>query len=143
MIVLFHPRAVRPKNRRFPLAILSIAAVLEGKEDYIIVDGNLDPHPERTIDRIAAEHQVELLAVSVMPGPQMVAAINLCREFRLKHRSVPIVWGGYFPSLYTDATLNAALRRFRDQGTGRGDDRRTARRAARRPQIRRNSRAFL
>ena len=28
MIILLHPRAVRPKNRRFPLAILSIAAVL-------------------------------------------------------------------------------------------------------------------
>ncbi len=82
MIILFHPRAVRPKNRRFPLAILSIAAVLEGKEEYVNDEGNLDPHPERTIERIAAEHTVDLLAVSVMPGPQMVAAIQLCREFR-------------------------------------------------------------
>ena len=45
MIILLHPRASRPKNRRFPLAILSIAAVLEGKEEYVIVDGNLDPNP--------------------------------------------------------------------------------------------------
>ena len=67
MIILFHPRAVKPKNRRFPLAILSIAAVLEGREDYIIVDGNLDPDPGTTIDRIASENHVELLAVSVMP----------------------------------------------------------------------------
>ena len=42
MIILLHPKAVKPKNRRFPLAILSIAAVLEGVEDYVIVDGNLD-----------------------------------------------------------------------------------------------------
>ena len=123
MIILFHPRAVRPKNRRFPLAILSIAAVLEGKEDYVIVDGNLDPHPERTIDRIMAEHalsdnKVELLAVSVMPGPQMVAAIQLCKEFRRKYISVPIVWGGYFPSLYTDATLNANYVDFVVKGQG-------------------------
>ena len=118
MIILFHPRAVRPKNRRFPLAILSIAAVLEGKEEYIIVDGNLDPHPDRTIDKIVAEHQVELLAVSVMPGPQMVAAMELCREFRVKHKSVPIVWGGYFPSLYTEATLNANYVDFAIKGQG-------------------------
>jgi anaerobic magnesium-protoporphyrin IX monomethyl ester cyclase len=118
VIILFHPRAVRPKNRRFPLAILSIAAVLEGKEDYIIVDGNLDPHPDRTIDKIVAEHQVELLAVSVMPGPQMVAAMELCRDFRVKHKSVPIVWGGYFPSLYTDATLNANYVDFAIKGQG-------------------------
>ena len=46
MIILFHPRAVKPKNRRFPLRqSLSIAAALEGKEDYVIVDGNLDTDP--------------------------------------------------------------------------------------------------
>jgi len=118
MIVLLHPRAVRPKNRRFPLAILSIAAVLEGREDYVIVDGNLDPHPERTIDRIMTENAVEMLAVSVMPGPQMVAAIRLCREFRGKYPTVPIVWGGYFPSLYTDASLNAGYVDFVVKGQG-------------------------
>ena len=107
MIILFHPRAVRPKNRRFPLAILSIAAVLEGVEDYVIVDGNLDPEPEQTMRGIIAEHHVELLAVSVMPGPQMVSAMKICRAIRAKAPQVPIVWGGYFPSLYPDAALNA------------------------------------
>jgi anaerobic magnesium-protoporphyrin IX monomethyl ester cyclase len=118
MIILFHPRAVRPRNRRFPLAILSIAAVLEGREEYVIVDGNLDPHPEETIDGIVRGNRVELLAVSVMPGPQMVAAMQLCREFRKKHSSVPIVWGGYFASLYTDAALNASYVDFVIRGQG-------------------------
>jgi len=118
MIILFHPRAVKPKNRRFPLAILSIAAVLEGKEDYVIVDGNLDPDAGATIDRIATENDVELLAVSVMPGPQMVAAIPVCRQFRQSYPSVPIVWGGYFPSLYTDAALNARYVDFAIRGQG-------------------------
>jgi anaerobic magnesium-protoporphyrin IX monomethyl ester cyclase len=118
MILLLHPKAVKPKNRRFPLAILSIAAVLEGVEDYEIVDGNLDPQPGSTMDRIAAGQQVELLAVSVMPGPQMVSAIALCREFRQRHPTVPIVWGGYFPSLYADAALNAGYVDFAVRGQG-------------------------
>jgi anaerobic magnesium-protoporphyrin IX monomethyl ester cyclase len=118
MIILFHPRAVRPKNRRFPLAILSIAAVLEGREEYVIVDGNLDPAPERTLARLLREHKVELLAVSVMPGPQMVAAIRACKEIRKNHPSLPIVWGGYFPSLYTDAALNARYVDFAVRGQG-------------------------
>jgi anaerobic magnesium-protoporphyrin IX monomethyl ester cyclase len=118
MIILLHPRTVRPKNRRFPLAILSIAAALEGKEEYAIVDGNLDANPGATLDRIAAENNVELLAVSVMPGPQMVSAIPLCREFREKHPKIPIVWGGYFPSLYTDAALNARYVDFAIRGQG-------------------------
>ena len=108
MIVLLHPRSTRPQNRRFPLAVLSLAAVLEGREDYVIVDGNLDPDPGATLESLAAEHRIELLAVSVMPGPQMGSAYLLCREFKRRHPSVPVLWGGYFPSLYADATLNAS-----------------------------------
>ncbi len=100
------------------------------------MDGNLDPHPGRTIDRIMREHKVELLAVSVMPGPQMVAAIPICREFRAKYMSVPIVWGGYFPSLYTDATLNANYVDFVVNGQGEETFPRTARGAARGSQVR-------
>ena len=118
MIILVNPRATKPKSRRFPLAILSIAAVLEGKEKYAIVDGNLDSHPERSIDRIMAESSAELLALTVMPGPQMAAAIPICRNFRAKYPKVPILWGGYFPSLYTDAALNASYVDFAVRGQG-------------------------
>jgi radical SAM superfamily enzyme YgiQ (UPF0313 family) len=118
MIVLFHPRSTRPKNRRFPLAVLALAATLEGREKYEIVDGNVDPDPGATLDRIAREHGIELLAVSVMPGPQMVAAIPVCRDFRAKYPATPIVWGGYFPTLYTTATLNARYVDFAVRGQG-------------------------
>jgi radical SAM superfamily enzyme YgiQ (UPF0313 family) len=118
MIILLHPRTVRPRNRRFPLAILSIAAMLEGTEEYAIVDGNLDPHPQETIEKLIANSNVEMLAVSVMPGPQMVAAIALCRAVREKHPKIPIVWGGYFPSLYSDATLNANYVDYAVKGQG-------------------------
>lgn len=118
MIILLHPRTTRPKNRRFPLAPLSLAAVLEGRYPYTIVDGNADPQPGATVDAIAREHGAKLLAVSVMPGPQMVAAISLCREFRERHPSVPIVWGGYFPSLYPDAALNARYVDYVVRGQG-------------------------
>lgn len=107
MIILFNPRATRPKNRRFPLSVLALGAVLEGREDYAIVDGNADPQPMATIEAIMDRGGVDMLAVSVMPGPQMVAAIPVCRAFREKYPKVPIVWGGYFASLFTDAALNA------------------------------------
>ena len=84
MIILLHPRSTKPKNRRFPLAVLSLAAVLDGKEQYVIVDGNADAHPQLTLEHLALQGNVTFLAVSVMPGPQMVAAIPLCREFRIE-----------------------------------------------------------
>jgi radical SAM superfamily enzyme YgiQ (UPF0313 family) len=107
MILFLHPRATRPKNRRFPLSILALAAVIEGREDYVIVDGNVEQDPWPSIERLMQQTPAEVLAVSVMPGPQMVAAIPLCRKFRETYPQVPIVWGGYFPSLYPDTALNA------------------------------------
>ena len=118
VIILLHPRTTKLKNRRFPLSVLSLAAVLEGKEDYVVIDGNVDSEPRETLDRVMQETPAELLAVSVMPGPQMVAALPLCREFREKYPSVPIVWGGYFPSLYTDAVLNSDYVDYAVRGPG-------------------------
>ncbi len=107
MIIFLHPRATSSRSRRFPLSILALAAVLEGKEEYAIVDGNVESDAARALEKIQMERPAELLAVSVMPGPQMVSAIPLCRSFKKRFPWVPIVWGGYFPSLYPDAALNA------------------------------------
>ena len=118
MIVLFHPRSTRPKNRRLPLSVLHLAAMLEGREEYEIVDGNADPDPWATIDALAQRGQLDMLGVSVMPGPQLRAAIPVCKAFREKYPRVPIVWGGYFASLYTEAVLNAKYVDFVVKGQG-------------------------
>ncbi len=41
MIVLVNPRATKPKNRRFPLSIMSLGAMLPEGQSWAIVDGNL------------------------------------------------------------------------------------------------------
>src|SRR6476469_4362136 len=98
MIILYHPRATRPRNRRLPLAVLALAAVLEGNEQYEIVDGNLEDDPVGAILTLIDAHKVELLGVSAMPGPQMAAAMEASREIRRLRPDVPICWGGYFPT---------------------------------------------
>jgi anaerobic magnesium-protoporphyrin IX monomethyl ester cyclase len=118
MIILFHPRATKPRNRRLPLAVLALAAVLEGREKYEIVDGNVEDDPTSIILRLIDTHNVELLGVSCMPGPQMVAAMETSREIRRLRPHVKIVWGGYFPSIYPDATLNAKYVDYAVRGQG-------------------------
>jgi radical SAM superfamily enzyme YgiQ (UPF0313 family) len=118
MIVLYYPRLAKPKNRRFPLSVLALAAVLEGREDYEIVDGNLEPDPDSVLAELCRNYRVELLAVSVMPGPQMVSAMHSCKHIRAQFPHVPIVWGGYFPSVYTESALNAAYVDFAARGQG-------------------------
>jgi len=118
MIVLYNPKATRARNRRFPLSILSLAAVLEGCEQYAIVDGNLDPRPDETLVSLMRQNAVELLAVTVMPGPQTRSAVATCRQIRPLFPGVPIVWGGYFASNYTEAALNAPYVDFAVRGQG-------------------------
>ena len=118
MIILFNPRATKPRNRRFPLSVMALAAVLEGREEYQIVDGNLDENPTETISDLIRRNNVELLGVSVMPGPQMASAIVSCKEIRNQYPKLPIVWGGYFPSTYADASLNAKYVDYVVRGQG-------------------------
>jgi radical SAM superfamily enzyme YgiQ (UPF0313 family) len=118
MIVLYNPKATKFRSRRFPLSILSMAAVLEGREEYAIVDGNLDPRANETLLALIREKRVELLAVTVMPGPQTLSAVESCREVRERYPGIPIVWGGYFPSNYTEAALNASYVDYAVRGQG-------------------------
>jgi radical SAM superfamily enzyme YgiQ (UPF0313 family) len=118
VIVLFNPRATKPRNRRLPLSVLALAAVLEGREDYQIVDGNVEENPTRIILELIDQYEVELLGVTVMPGPQMAAAMETSREIRRLRPKVPIVWGGYYPSIYPDAALNAKYVDFAVRGQG-------------------------
>ena len=118
MILLYYPKLTKPKNRRFPLSIMALAAVLEGREKYEIVDGNLDSDPDGTLARLIETNDVELLGVSVMPGPQMVSAMNSCQAIRERFPHVQIVWGGYFASSYREATLNAKYVDYAVRGQG-------------------------
>src|ERR1700738_5139025 len=118
MIILYHPRATKPRNRRLPLAVLALAAALEGREEYEIVDGNLAEDATGRLLDLIGRTRVELLGVSAMPAPQMVAAMKTSREVRRLRPQVPICWGGYFPSIYPDAALNARYVDYVVRGQG-------------------------
>lgn len=118
MIILFHPRATKPRNCRLPLAVLALAAVLEGREEYEIVDGNIEDEPVKIMVNLIDTRNVELLGVSAMPGPQMKAAMEASQEIRRLRPHVKIVWGGYFPSIYPHAALNARYVDYVVRGQG-------------------------
>jgi anaerobic magnesium-protoporphyrin IX monomethyl ester cyclase len=113
MILLLNPRATRPSNRRFPLSVMAIGAALPEGTTWEILDGNL---PD--IDMLASvsahvEAQkaggdpVRAIALTVMPGPQLVSAVPLTKAIKARHPDLPIIWGGNFASLYPDPVLNA------------------------------------
>ena len=103
-IVLFNPRSAEWKHR-VPMSVLSLGAVLEGRHEYAIVDGNLDPDPEATI----AALEPDVLGVTVMPGPQLRTAIPITKRLKARFPGMQVFWGGYFPSLHTDAVLESGF----------------------------------
>lgn len=118
MIILFNPRACGPRARRFPLSLLHLGAMLPD-DDYVIVDGNVDRTPTATIARLVRERgDVELLAVTVMPGPQLASAITQCQELKRLFPRLPIMWGGYFPSMHAQVTLRSKFVDYVVRGQG-------------------------
>jgi radical SAM superfamily enzyme YgiQ (UPF0313 family) len=121
MILLFNPLSTTPGKQPLPLSVLSLAAVLEGKEDWALVDGNIvrDPGSE-IIARLstAGSREMTVLAVTVMPGPQLSQAVPVCKAVRAALPNIPIVWGGYFPTQHTDTVLRSSFVDFvvRSQG---------------------------
>lgn len=114
MIVFVNPRATRPKNRRFPLSVMSLGAVLPDSVTWTIVDGNqpgVDIERD-TIDLITAREDgrdpVNVIAFTVMPGPQVASAVRSTRTLKARFPHVTVVWGGYFPSLYPKPVVNAS-----------------------------------
>lgn len=119
MLVLYYPQNTPVKMGRIPLSLMALGAVLEGKRDYVIVDGNVDRHAFLTISRMIASHPgIKYLCVSVMPGTQMLNAIKDCRELKNRFPRLTIIWGGYFPSMHTEAVLNSSYVDFVIRGQG-------------------------
>ena len=113
MILFVNPRATRPKNRRFPLSVMAIGAALPAGESWHVIDGNLpdaDPFAE-LVERIerarSTSDPVNVVAFTVMPGPQLVSVVPLARALRARCPEVQIVWGGNFASLYPAPVLDA------------------------------------
>jgi radical SAM superfamily enzyme YgiQ (UPF0313 family) len=106
MIVLFNPWSTPSPKKPLPMSLLAIGSMLEGHADYCIVDGNVEADPIGRILAIEARTRITAVAVTVMPGPQLRAAVTGCRQLKRMLPYVPIVWGGYFPSQHADACLS-------------------------------------
>ncbi len=122
MIVLFNPLSTTPGKQPLPLSVLSLAAVLERDGlEWSLVDGNVSADPAAEIAARFSSRPISsssLLAVTVMPGPQLTQAVQVCRAFRMAQPGIATVWGGYFPTQHADTVLRSPFVDFvvRSQG---------------------------
>lgn len=106
MIVLVNPWSTPSPKKPLPMSLLALASMLDGEFEYTIVDGNIEPDAAGAIIAIADKRPITAIAVTVMPGPQLRAAVSCSRQLKRVLPGVPIIWGGYFPSQHADACLS-------------------------------------
>jgi radical SAM superfamily enzyme YgiQ (UPF0313 family) len=117
-VLLINPTITSQQHARFPLAILSLASSLEGKYASTIIDGNVDRDFVSTAARAVIDESVVAVGVTVMGGPQLHSAIAVSKAVREKRPTVPIIWGGAFPTVCPEATLNASYVDYAVRGQG-------------------------
>jgi anaerobic magnesium-protoporphyrin IX monomethyl ester cyclase len=107
-VLLFNPRAANHKPR-IPNSILSVAASIHGLFDYVIVDGNLEAHPQDVIQRYIQSQSIKYVAFTVMPGPQLKQAIPIAKWIKTNYPEIIMIWGGYFASNQSGVVMDSGF----------------------------------
>jgi radical SAM superfamily enzyme YgiQ (UPF0313 family) len=116
-ILLFNPKSATAKHR-IPNSLLNIAASVDGKYDWMIVDGNRESDPLQTIRGYLDTGEFRYVGFTVMPGPQLKQAIPFAREIRRLYPATIMIWGGYFPTSQNKSVLNSGYVDFVINGPG-------------------------
>jgi radical SAM superfamily enzyme YgiQ (UPF0313 family) len=98
------------------MSLLALGAVLD-RYEWNIVDGNAIDDPLSAL-REQIRAGANILAVTVMPGPQLARAVPHCRTLKGEFPGLTIVWGGYFPTQHADACLKSPFVDFVVRGHG-------------------------
>jgi radical SAM superfamily enzyme YgiQ (UPF0313 family) len=109
-IVLYNPRAV---FYTMPLALMTIASGLDrARYRVVIVDGRLEPDPRRRMIDESAD--ALLVGVTVLTGRPLKDALEMSRAVKASRPDLPVLWGGWHPSLFprqclTDPAVDAVV----------------------------------
>ncbi|MGN2248286.1 B12-binding domain-containing radical SAM protein [Frateuria sp. GZRR35] len=116
--LLINPTIASRHSARFPLALLNLAAALDRHGESRIIDGNIDRDTVAEVLRVLDRESFDAVGLTVMGGPHVPEAIRLSKAIRDHSPGLPIIWGSYFPTLFTDAALNAPYVDYAVRGQG-------------------------
>jgi anaerobic magnesium-protoporphyrin IX monomethyl ester cyclase len=105
-LLLLNPRITSRRGARFPLSIMTLASALRDRNRCELIDGNLEEAAVRQAVEAVRRVDFEAVGITVMGGPQLATALELTRALHAARPELPIVWGGYFPTLNPDAALS-------------------------------------
>ena len=100
-IVLYNPKAV---FFTMPLALLAIGSELDPETyEVVIVDARVDPDAENTV----LAHLVDALClgITVLTGAPISDALQVSRAAKQTQPHIPVIWGGWHPSMFANECL--------------------------------------
>jgi radical SAM superfamily enzyme YgiQ (UPF0313 family) len=100
-VVLYNPRAV---FFTMPLALLAIGSELDPDlYEIVIIDGRLEQDPERAV--LSQLEGALCLGVTVLTGAPISDALLISRAAKRARPGLPVVWGGWHPSMFARECL--------------------------------------
>jgi anaerobic magnesium-protoporphyrin IX monomethyl ester cyclase len=117
-ILLINPTISSRRSARFPLAVLNLSACLDGHYSSSIIDGNKDRDFVASALHALQRGDIDAVGVSVMGGPQLRSAILVSRAIKQRFASIPIIWGGHYPSICAHAALKSPYVDYAIRGQG-------------------------
>jgi anaerobic magnesium-protoporphyrin IX monomethyl ester cyclase len=113
-ILLYYPKTAGEEDSRplycgLPLSVLTLAAQLDASRyDIRIVDGRVEEDAySKVIDWI--DDNVMCIGLSSMTSYQIRDGLTLAQMIKNLYPRMPIVWGGWHPSLMPDQTIQHQL----------------------------------
>src|SRR5690348_11674458 len=100
-VLLYNPCAV---FFTMPLALLAIGSQLDpSRYEVVIVDGRLEADPEQAV--LAQLEGALCLGVTVLTGAPILDALRISRAAKRARPDLPVVWGGWHPSMFARECL--------------------------------------
>jgi anaerobic magnesium-protoporphyrin IX monomethyl ester cyclase len=98
-VVLYNPQAV---FFTMPLALITVASHLDPERyEVVIVDGRLAPNPAAAFAELTAHLDGALcLGVTVLTGAPIGDAVAASRAAKACRPDLPVIWGGWHPSMF-------------------------------------------
>jgi anaerobic magnesium-protoporphyrin IX monomethyl ester cyclase len=102
-VILFYPPYDGPPLGA-PLCLLALASTLRAaKFEVSIIDAAIEPDYRTRIECEAVD--ALCVGISVLTGPMIRGAVDTARALKENHRWLPIIFGGWHPTLLPDETL--------------------------------------
>ena len=100
-VLLYNPEAV---FFDLPLALLAIGSMLDRERyEVVLIDARTDPDAHRRLEELAPK--ALCLGVTVLTGAPIRDALEATRLAREAAPELPVIWGGWHPSLFGSEIL--------------------------------------